>query len=64
MKTKEMIEHGQEGHFCDGGCAGYAGGGEVAEEKDPSVLPEEVKEFVRQAHKDKPKVARTKIGVW
>lgn len=36
MKTdlKERIPHGEVGHFCHGGCAGYAEGGEVEQPMD------------------------------
>ncbi len=76
---KERIPHGEEGHFCHGGCAGYAEGGEVTagiagidknpspvipersregvagvmDDKDPSEIPEHIREFIEQTHKDR-----------
>ena len=44
--------HGEVGHYCDGGCAGYAMGGTVTEEKDASIIPEDIKDYVRAVHKD------------
>lgn len=58
MKTKELVPHGEVGHFCDGGCASYAEGGEVPDQaptdtdkNDPSDLPEDVREYVEKQHK-------------
>lgn len=46
-------KHGEPQHFCHGGCSGYAEGGTVMEEKkDPSIIPDDIKEFVKKAHKD------------
>ncbi len=65
MKTKEMVKalpsHGEEGHFCHGGCAGYAEGGEVmdqsippeAESSEPGDMPDHIREMVEDAHKEK-----------
>ena len=40
MKLKDTLpEHGEPNHFCHGGCAGYAAGGTVTEEKpDPWLM--------------------------
>ena len=46
-------KHGEPDHFCSGGCAGYAGGGTVTADKpDPSEIPEDIKEYVKKAHKE------------
>lgn len=100
MKTKEIVPHGEEGHFCHGGCAGYSQGGEITQDdmvkldkydpkdrmtqddmmfldkidpststdtvkgyaeggmaqeakNDPADLPEEIREYVEKAHKER-----------
>ena len=38
-KLPEHIKHGEEGHLCDGGCVGYAGGGKVMRDPPASYPP-------------------------
>lgn len=54
MKIKDEPMHGEVGHFCHGGCAkGYAKGGMIEPEKtDPLEMPEDIKEMIKQVHKD------------